>query len=331
MTDLSALTGAEISQDSSSCSVSAGNNTPFSIHGSLTVSGTDLVDCNGNKYQLYGMSTHGLAWFPQYVSRDTFLTLRDDWNTNCVRLALYTAQYGGYCTNGDREMLKQLIMNAVDYAIELGMYIIVDWHVLHEKTPLEYMDEAIAFFEEISAKYSGVGNVIYEICNEPNGNTGWQDVKNYAEQVIQVIRRNAPDSVIIVGTPNWSQDIHEAVVSPLGYDNVMYALHFYAATHKQWLRERMKNCLERGLPVFISEFGICDSSGSGAMDYEQAAEWKRIIEEYNISYICWNLANHNESSCVLTSGCDKIHSWTDDDLSEQGRWVTDWFKSERNR
>ena len=91
--------------------------------------------------------------------------------------------------------------------------------------------------------------------------------------------------------PTWSQDIDQALAAPLDYENIMYVLHFYAATHTDWLRERMKTCIESGLPVFVSEFGICDASGNGAVDIAQGDAWKELIEAYNISYLCWNLAN----------------------------------------
>ena len=302
--------------------------TPYERHGGLSVNGTDLVDANGAKFQLRGMSTHGLAWFPQFVNYDTFRYLRDDWNTNCVRLAMYTAEYGGYCSGGDKEYLKSLVSSGVDYATQLGMYVIIDWHVLQDQNPLTYKDEAKKFFDEMSRKYANNGNVIYEICNEPNGWASWNDIKTYANEVIPVIRANSPNSVIIVGTPTWSQDIDQALASPLSFNNVMYTLHFYAATHTDWLRSRMESCIRGGLPVFISEFGMCDASGNGAIDEYQSGEWKKLIDKYNISYMCWNLANKIESSSILKESCQKLTDWTDSDLNTQGRLIRGWFVGE---
>lgn len=307
------------------------NGTPYQIHGALSVKGADLVDQNGKKYQLYGMSTHGIAWFPQYVSMETFKTLRDDWNTNAIRLAMYTDEKNGYCAGGDKEGIKRLVKQGVDYATELGMYVIIDWHILRDGNPLTYKSEAIKFFDEMSRQYAGYDNVLYEICNEPNGNASWDTIKSYANEVIPVIRANDPNSIIIVGTPTWSQDIDQALASPLKYDNVMYTLHFYAATHTDWLRNKMKNCIKAGLPVFISEFGTCDASGNGGLNYAQAEEWKKVIEEYNVSYFCWNLANKDESSSVIASYCSKVSGWSDSELSDQGKWIKKWFKSETNR
>ena len=303
-----------------------GGDTPFDEHGALSVVGTEIHDAEGEVYALRGMSTHGLAWFPQYVNEETFKYLRDEWHTNCVRLAMYTYEYGGYCSGGDKEQLKSLVRSGVDIATNLGMYVIVDWHVLGEQNPLTFKEDAKAFFNEMSASYGAQGNVLYEICNEPNGGTSWDNVKSYAEEVIPVIRANDPDGIIIVGTPTWSQNLWDAAAKPLAYDNVMYALHFYAATHKDDLRNTMETCINNGLPVFVSEFGICDASGNGSVDITSADKWKALIEKYHVSAMCWNLSNKNEASAIIRDGCTKLSGWTDGELSEEGRWVRDWFK-----
>ena len=296
------------------------------LHGALAVDGSDLVDQNGDSVRLYGMSTHGITWFPQYVNYDTFRTLRDDWNTNCVRLALYTAEYNGYSTGGSQEELKSLVKDGIDYATDLGMYVIVDWHILSDQDPNVHKEDAIGFFREISSLYKDYTNVIYEICNEPNGYATWDSVKSYAGEVIPVIRENDEDAVILVGTPMWCQNIDQAADSPLEFDNVMYTLHFYAATHTDELRSRLENAVDAGLPVFVSEFGMCDASGNGGNNFEQADKWMELLDKYNISFICWNLANKAETSSVLKSGCEKISDWTEDELSESGLWIRERFK-----
>ena len=297
--------------------------TPFENHGVLSVDGADLMDEKGKASQLKGVSTHGLAWFPQYVNEDAFRTLRDDWGASLVRLAMYTAESGGYCTDGDRQALEKTIDTGVKAATDLGMYVIIDWHVLSDLTPLKYEDQAVDFFGRMSKKYADNGNVLYEICNEPNGGTSWSDIKAYAERVIPVIRANDPDSIIIVGTPTWSQEVDKAAADPIStYDNIMYAMHFYAATHKEDLRNRLISARKSGLPVFISEFSICDASGNGGVDYDSAAAWKKLIVENNLSYAGWSLCNKNETSALLQPKVTKVNGgWTDDDLSETGLWL----------
>lgn len=293
-----------------------------SVSGPLHVEGTNLVGQNGESVQLRGISTHGLAWFPDYVNEACFQQLHDEWGANVIRLAMYTSEYNGYCNGGDREYLKGLIEDGVAYAAAQDMYAIIDWHILSDSNPNIHKEEAMAFFAEISAKYKNADNVIYEICNEPNGNTTWAEVKSYAEEVIEVIRANDADGVILVGTPNWCQYVDQAASDPItGYDNIMYTLHFYAATHKDDLRERMVSAIEAGLPVFVSEYGICDASGNGALDIEQANAWVDVMNEHHISYVLWSLSNKDESASILKSSCSRTSGFTEEDLSPCGQWA----------
>ena len=231
------------------------------------------------------------------------------------------AENNGYCTGGDQKQLKDLVKTGVDAATNLGMYVIIDWHVLGDQNPQTYKEEAKAFFEEMSSLYKDYDNVIYEICNEPNGGTTWADVKSYAEEVIPIIRKNAKDALIIVGTPTWSQDVDIAAEDPVtGYDNIMYTIHFYADTHRDDLRAKMKTALDAGLPVFCTEFGICDASGAGANNMTEGNAWIRAMNDAGVSYCIWNLSNKGETSSLIKSDCQKTSGWTADELSEAGLW-----------
>lgn len=303
--------------------------TPYEQHGALSVTGTMLTGQSGEVVVLKGVSTHGLSWFPQYANYDAFRTMRDEWGINTVRLAMYTAEYNGYCTGDEnnRNKLKQLIYDSVDAATQLGLYVIVDWHVLQDQNPNTYKDQSIAFFSEVSNKLKNQSNVIYEICNEPNGGVNWQQIKSYAEEVIPVIRANDPDAIIIVGTPTWSQDVDQAAANPItGYDNIMYALHFYADTHRDNLRNRMVTAIQNGLPIFVSEYGICDASGSGAINSSQATLWMNTMQQYNVSFCAWNLSNKGETSAMIRTDCAKTSDWTYEELSASGQWYVDWMR-----
>lgn len=295
---------------------------PLERHGALHVSGGSLLDEHDEIVQLKGVSTHGIAWYPQFVNEGAFRTLRDEWGANLIRLVLYTDENGGYCTDGDPEELERVIDRGVRGASELGMYVIIDWHVLHDLTPLKYEDRAVDFFSRMSEKYKDFPNVLYEICNEPNGGTSWEEIRQYAETVIPQIRRNAPDAVILVGTPTWSQDVDAAAAEPIeDGGNIMYVLHFYAGTHKEDLRKKLQDAVSSGLPVFISEFSITDASGDGGVDYESAEAWKKLINDNSLSYACWSLSDKAESSALLEPGASSEGSWTDKDLSVTGRWM----------
>ncbi len=302
---------------------------PVDKYGFLRVEGGRLVGENGSGCRLFGMSTHGLAWRPEYVCFDTFKYLRDEWHTNAVRLAMYTHEFHGYCTDGDKKYLFSLMKKGIDLAIELGIYVIVDWHVLGEFSPLIYADEAERFFREITEYYGDCPNIIYEICNEPNGSCGWEEIREYAGRVIPVIRENAPRAVILVGTTEWSQHCDEALEAPLSFDNIMYSFHFYAATHFENLRSRLKKCLEAGLPVFISECSITEASGHGDIDLVSAREWFNIVDKYDLSYMVWSLSASRENSSIIADGCNKLSGWADEELKPTGQWFRKRFLSEK--
>ena len=293
-----------------------------SVCGKLSVKGTELVDEQGRPVQLRGVSTHGIGWFPAYVDQNTFRELRNNWNVNVVRLAMYTHENQGYCTDGNQENLKNIIYRGVQYATDNDLYVIIDWHVLQDQNPNKYLSQAKDFFKLMSEKYKDNNNVIYEICNEPNGGTTWKDVKSYAEEIIPIIRENDKDAIILVGSPEWSQRVDQAAQDPItGYDNIMYTLHFYAGTHKDDLRNRMVKAIEKGLPIFVSEYGICDASGNGALDLDSAAKWVEVMDEHNVSYVCWSMANKNESSALFKSSCSKNCNFEENDLNESGKWL----------
>ncbi len=295
-----------------------------SQNGALSVKGTQLVDEKGQAVQLRGISTHGIAWFPDFVNQDAVTQLSEDWGANLFRIAMYTDENGGYCTDGDKEKLKALVTDGVEYAKQADMYVIVDWHILHDSNPLTHKEEALQFFKEMTEKLKDEKHVLYEICNEPNSGCSWEDIKSYANEVIPVIRENAPDAVILVGTPTWSQEIDKPQNDPIkGYDNIMYTLHFYAATHKEDLRSKMVSAVEAGTPVFVSEYGLCDASGNGGNDLGQAQSWIDTMDQKGISYAVWSFCNKDETSALIASSCQKTSGFTREDLSESGKWIYD--------
>lgn len=300
----------------------------------LYVEGTRLCDEDGNAVQLRGVSTHGLAWYPQYVNDKYFKELHNKWGANVVRLAMYTEEYNGYCSGdaNNRKALKALVKKGVKLAAKYDMYVIVDWHIANTNgNPNKHVKASKAFFKEMSKAFKDYDNVLYEICNEPNGGTDWKKIKSYAKSVIPVIRKNDKDAVIIVGTPTWSQDVDQAAASPItGYKNIMYAFHFYAGTHKADLRKRMTQAVKDGLPVFVTEFGITDASGNGNIDKKEAAKWIKVLDKYDISYVAWNVSNKDESSAMIKKSCSKKSGFKKSDLSTSGKWVYNLLRKHKS-
>ncbi|MCY8720936.1 cellulase family glycosylhydrolase [Bacillus sp. S10C12M] len=296
----------------------AGAKTPVSINGQLSLKGTQLVSQDGKAVQLKGISSHGLQWYGDFVNKDSLKWLRDDWGITVFRAAMYTAD-GGYI---DNPSVKNKVKEAVEAAKELGIYVIIDWHILNDGNPNQHKEKAKEFFEEMSRLYGNTPNVIYEIANEPNGDVNWKrDIKPYAEEVISVIRKHDPDNIIIVGTGTWSQDVNDAANDQLKDANVMYALHFYAGTHGQFVRDKANYALSKGAPLFVTEWGTSDASGNGGVFLDQSREWLNYLNSKNISWVNWNLSDKQESSSALKPGAAKTGGWPLSDLSASGAFV----------
>ncbi len=305
--------------------------TALEEHGKLSVKGTKLVDENGEPFQLKGISSHGINWDvgEPFVNKKALKAIRNKWGSNCFRVAMYTQDYNGYCVTDEASQKKLLgtIDKAVKAAKSLGMYVIIDWHILNDQTPVKYQAQSQKFFEKMAKTYGTYDNVLFEICNEPNGGTSWAEIKKYAETIIKTIRKYS-DNIIIVGTPTWSQDVDAASASPIkNQKNIMYTVHFYAATHKDSYREKVKVAVANGLPVICTEFSACEASGNGNYDFDSAKKWLELLDSYDISYVCWSLSNKNETASLLKASCTRTGGFRKTDLSEMGKWIKKWYKN----
>lgn len=295
-----------------------------SENGWLHVDGTQLCNESGEPIVLRGMSSHGLHWFPQYTNAQSIRNIVA-YGANLFRVAMYTGE-GGYLSQKDA--VKAQLVAAVDAAIAADVYVIIDWHILSDGNPAAHTQEAIDFFREMTARYAGSPAVLYEICNEPNGDVTWErDVKPYAEAVVAAIRESAPRSVILIGSPTWSQDIHKAAADPLEGENLMYTLHFYAGTHGAELRERIDAARNAGLAVFVSEWGTSRADGNGGVYLAESGEWLDFLDARGISWASWSLCDKNETSAALRPGTPSDRAWTEDDLTESGGFVFARFSS----
>ena len=300
--------------------------------GKLRVVGGKLCAESGEPVMLRGLSLNGLITSESYLNEELFRELARSDGVNLFRLPMYTYGVGsvGYCANGDKERHKEAVARGVELARAQDMYVLIDWHILSDGDPNTYIDDALSFFAEMAERFSGNNNVLYEICNEPNG-VDWPTVRQYAERVIPVIREKDPDSVIIVGNPDWSKDLYSVAADPLDFDNILYTLHFYSASHGQEYRDMTEQLSRQGLPIFVTEFGVTASSGGFPRDLESADAWIELLERENISYCMWSLSAAAEPCSALRFGVLKYSGFEEGDFTETGLWILDTLARHNTR
>lgn len=298
-----------------------GDGTPVGINGPVHVCGVHLCNQYDRPVQLRGMSTHGIQWFSQCYNNASVDALANDWKADLLRVAMYV-QEDGYET--DPAGFTSRVNSLVDMAEARGMYALIDFHTLTPGDPNYNLDRAKTFFASVAARNAGKKNVIYEIANEPNG-VSWTAIKNYAEQVIPVIRAADPDAVVIVGTRGWSSlgvsdgsSESEVVNNPVNATNIMYAFHFYAASHKDSYRAAVSRAASQ-LPLFVTEFGTVSATGGGALDRASTTAWLDLLDQLKIGYANWTYSDAPESSAALRPGtCDGSDYSSSGVLTESG-------------
>ncbi|MBD2752371.1 Ig-like domain-containing protein [Spirosoma validum] len=301
---------------------SAQTPTPLAANGRLKVVGNQLTNEAGKAIQLRGMSSHGLQWFDQCYTQASVQALASNWGVDLFRAAMYVDE-GGYLNN--QSGLRAKINQIVDWTAQAGVYCIIDWHVLNPGNPNERLSYAIDFFRTMAQTHAGKKNVIYEICNEPNG-VDWNTIKSYADQVIPVIRQYDPQAIILVGTPQWCQRPQDVLSNPLtgaNAYNIMYTFHFYSASH--FFQNDIKSVTNQ-LPLFCSEWGTSTYSGGGSLDFNNGQAWLDLMAGNNpsgqkISWSNWTFSDAGESSAGLNSGACNAQQWNN--TSQSGTWVKD--------
>jgi endoglucanase len=283
---------------------------PVKEHGKLAVKGINLVDEHGKTVMLQGVSYGWHNWWPRFYNKESVKWLADDWGCNVVRAAMGVGPRRSYLDAP--EWSQGLIETVIQGAIDNDIYVIIDWHS-HEI----HVDAAKRFFKEMAEKYGKYPHVIYEIFNEPV-NDPWDTIKAYSIEVIKAIRAADPDNIILVGSPHWDQDVHIVADDPIrGYDNLMYTLHFYAATHKT-LRDRGNYALQKGLPLFVSESAGMAANGNGPLNYEEWNLWIDWMKKYQISWITWSIADKDETCSMLLPSAAATGGWKEFDMKESG-------------
>jgi sugar lactone lactonase YvrE len=306
---------------------------PVAENGPLQVIGHQLCNKNGKPLQLRGMSMFGLMHMPECVTWQSFKLLKEEWKANVIRVPVYMANYSNQNNyNQNPEWNNALIDSTIKWSERLGIYCIIDWHNDRYGSPNDSNHKkADSFFKLMSAKYAGKKNVIYELINEPYGETiTWDTIAAYANRIMPIIRKNDPKAIILVGCPVWDQKLESIDTKKLNdTKNVMYTFHFYANSH-QSLYPMFASQIHR-IPVFVSEWGTCESSGMGNLDLNTSSRFLNTMRQHvldkdtvTISWCNFSYGDKAESTSAL-----KPHSCADgiwDNTTPGGDFIKYWIK-----
>lgn len=285
---------------------------PVKQWGQLQVKGNQLCSQTGDPIVLRGVSYGWHNLWPRFYNKQSVKWLKKDWKCTVLRAAMGTVIEDNYIENP--EFALKCMNKVIKAAIKNDLYIIIDWHTYYPQKK-----EAKAFFSMMAQKYGKYPHIIYEIYNEPMEDS-WESVKEYATDIISEIRKYDPDNIILVGSPHWDQDLHLVAESPLeGFNNIMYTLHFYAATHKQELRDRAEAAWEKGIPIFVSECAGMECTDDGPLDIPEWTRWVEWLESKKISWVNWSISDKNETCSMILPRANKNGGWDESLIKPAGR------------
>src|SRR5215212_995158 len=232
-------------------------NTPW-----LTVSGRFIRDPQGNNVVLRGVSLTdvSVADARPRNARQLIDMVTDDtnsWYARVVRLPVYPNAIDGqpgWIANPDSYFNTHLDP-AVQECIARQIYCIIDWHYISDYTSSTIDTTTRAFWSYIAPKYANTPNVIFELYNEPINPDNWSTWKGTAQPWVNLIRSFAPNNLILVGGPRWSQNVSSAASDPFTGSNLVYVAHIYPEHGGQSTWDSWFGNAANSVSFFITEWG----------------------------------------------------------------------------
>ncbi len=186
--------------------------------------------------------------------------------------------------------LTEHLRPAVDAATRLGLYAIVDWHEISDVDPVHA--RTTQFWGTVAPVFARHSNVLYEVFNEPmnQDDPSWQRWKGQAQPWVDLIRQHAPNNIILIGGPFWSQQIGGAATDPFLGDNLAYVGHIYPIIDANtWSEEGVMAQVAAVRPLMITEWGFRNDT-EAIWDATQASfgePLRAFIEDHGLSWTAW--------------------------------------------
>ncbi len=240
--------------------------------------GTERAEARGNGY-----------WETLRLATDA----ESDWHAHVLRIPVEPQSIEEV---GVGTIASDYLDRAVSLAAEQGVYALIDYHAV-ERYDTEGVDERLReFWGEIAPRYAEDSHVLYELFSEPtepagDGIDAWRTWKETAEPWVDLVRSEAPETPIVVGSPRWSSMTNHAAAEPFDDDNVLYSAHIYPS----WDPESWEPTFGDpafDVPVFVTEWGYVDDRDAADTHVVGSTEsWGRPFRQ-------WLDAHENVSWCA---------------------------------
>ena len=266
--------------------------------GWLMVSGNKILNNLGQQVILKGVNIADpeqldtKPWErPGVTARSVALSATDNYHAKVIRLPIlpgspaYPSEGFFGMMNGWDVYFKKHIEPLVNELTAKGIYVIIDLHYVSDYQDL--FPQVSAFWEYMAPKFSNNPKVFYEIFNEPINPDNWTTWKNtIAQPVVNLIRKLAPNNLILVGGPYWSSHIAGAASDPVVGNNIVYIAHVYSNQPSTVWDQRYASVVVK-YPVFVSEWGF-ETGGTEGGDINWGKQFEAWLSLNHLGWTVWS-------------------------------------------
>lgn len=269
----------------------------------LRVQNNQLIDEDGEKIILRGVAIEDPNYpYSRGIREEDFKELVYNWKVNVIKIPIHP---------GIWQQAQSQVINNLDKVINLAekyrVYIIISWNAqgnpITKKTieaslpfPLKGnpynpdIELAKDFWSKISSRYKDKPFILYSIFSEP-AFISWSEYKIVAEDLIDVIRKENSQALILVSGTEWGYDLSLVLDNPIKRENIIYETHVYPGKGKSYeVWERYFGYLSNKYPVFVGEWGFQRNSEDKNLDgtiEDFGQPFLDYLEQKQFSWTAW--------------------------------------------
>lgn len=273
----------------------------------VTVKGNKFMTADGKVIVFRGLD----ASDPDKLEKDghwnkEYFEQAKSWGANIVRFPVHPVPW----RNRGKEEYIKLLDQGVQWAGEIGLYVIIDWHSIGNLRSEMYQNpmyettkkETFEFWRIMSQHFKdNTTAACFELFNEPTVQSGqlgvcsWHEWKQMNEEMITIIRANGSKAIPLVAGFNWAYDLTPVAKEPVNAEGIAYVSHPYPMKReKPW---EAKWTADWGFaaakyPVILTEIGFCGADDKGAhvpviSDESYGDAITKYCSQTGISYTVW--------------------------------------------
>jgi mannan endo-1,4-beta-mannosidase len=272
----------------------------------LHVSGTDIVEANGNKFVMRGIN-HEHTWFANQTG--SFADIKAT-GANTVRVVLSGGRWTANSASDVANVISLCKANKLICVLEDH-----DTTGYGEDSAAYTLDQAVNYWIGLKSVLVGQEDyVVINIGNEPIGNTNPGQWTAATTAAIQKMRSNGFQHLLMVDAPNWGQDWQftmrdnaQTVLDADSQHNTVLSIHMYSVFNTaSSITSYLDTFSAKGWPLVIGEFGW-------QFDSTQVDDQTLMSEavKRGIGYIGWSWAGNNDPILDMTNNFDatQLTTW----------------------